>query len=542
MTALSDATVGTNTLLRLGFRRDRIVLPIWVYGLAALTIGTEFSFKGLYSTVDERVRFASALAGNPTLIALTGRMFAVTTSGGLTAWRIGASAGMFLGLMNIFLLVRHTRAEEEAGRLELVGAGVVGRRAPLTAALQLVLTGDLLIGIVIAAGLMAFGESPSGSIALGLGLAAVGACFAGVAAIAAQLTESSRAANGSASTVLVVAYLLRAIGDAAAGSADTGRGLSWLSWLSPIGWGQQIRAFGVERWWVFAPLVGFAVVTTSVAYVLVERRDHGAGLFPARPGPAIAAPSLRGAFSLAFRLQRGGLLGWTIGFALYGLVIGAVAQDLASLANGSGQLKDIIAKLGGSSGLVDAFIAAMVGMMGLIAAFSVVQGGLRPRIEETSQRAEPVLATKVGRVRFAASHLVVSAVGALVMLAAAGAAAGLVHGLRTGDVGHQLPRVLLGALVQVPAVWVVAGITVLLLGFLPRATSAAWAVAAAFVVVSEFGPAFHAPQWLMDVSPFTHVPKVPGATVAATPIIWLLAVAAVLVVAGLVGFRRRDIG
>jgi ABC-2 type transport system permease protein len=83
-------------------------------------------------------------------------------------------------------------------------------------------------------------------------------------------------------------------------------------------------------------------------------------------------------------------------------------------------------------------------------------------------RAEPVLATSAGRLRWAASHLVFSCAGPAAALAAAGLAAGLAYGSSTGDVGRQLPRVLGGALVQLPAVWVLAGIAVALFGLLPR--------------------------------------------------------------------------
>jgi putative exporter of polyketide antibiotics len=47
-------------------------------------------------------------------------------------------------------------------------------------------------------------------------------------------------------------------------------------------------------------------------------------------------------------------------------------------------------------------------------------------------------------------------------------------------------------------------------------------------------------QRLLDLSPFTHVPKAPGAAVAAAPLVWLAAVAVALAAAGLVGLRRRD--
>ena len=65
---------------------------------------------------------------------LYGRLYG-DSLGAVTAWRYGIWAAIFAALMAIFLVVRHTRADEEAGRLELVGSAAVGRLAALTAAL-----------------------------------------------------------------------------------------------------------------------------------------------------------------------------------------------------------------------------------------------------------------------------------------------------------------------------------------------------------------------------------------------------------------------
>jgi polyether ionophore transport system permease protein len=109
----------------------------------------------------------------------------------------------------------------------------------------------------------------------------------------------------------------------------------------------------------------------------------------------------------------------------------------------------------------------MMSLLGLIAAGYAIQATLRLRDEETSGRAEPVLSTAAGRLRWAASHLVFSILGPAAALGAAGLAIGLSHGLNTGDVGRELPRVLAGAMVQLPAVWVLAAIAVVLFGLLP---------------------------------------------------------------------------
>jgi hypothetical protein len=61
-------------------------------------------------------------------------------------------------------------------------------------------------------------------------------------------------------------------------------------------------------------------------------------------------------------------------------------------------------------------------------------------------------------------------------------------------------------------------------------------------VIAVFGPPLLWPAWMMDISPFTQTPRLPGGTVSAEPLLWLCGIAVALSVAGLAGLRRRDIG
>jgi ABC-2 type transport system permease protein len=355
--------------------------------------------------------------------------------------------------------------------------------------------------------------------------------------VAAQLTTSAGGARGIAVAVLGATWLLRVAGDAS-GQADGG--LSWLWWLSPIGWAQRIRPYGGERWWLLALATGLTAALATVAVALSARRDLGAGLLPTRPGPASAAAGLRSPLALAWRLHRGVLAGWTAGFAALGVVFGALTGGIGDLQRDNPTLQDVFARLGGRAGLIDTYLAAIMGILGLLAAAHAIQATLRLRSEETGGRAEPVLATAVGRLRWAGSHLVFSVLGPAAALVTAGLAGGLTYGLDTGDVGHQLPRVLAGAIVQLPAVWMLAAIAVALFGVAPRLAPAAWGPFAVCLLLALVGAAVQLDQWLLDLSPFTHVPEAPGAAVAAAPLVWLATVAVVLTIAGLVGLRRRD--
>ena len=526
---------GTRGLVRLILRRDRFLLPLWILVLALLPVQTAAAIDQFYSTPAALRELHGTIVSTPGLLAMLGPVFGATL-GALTVWRAGLVFTV-VGLASLLTVIRHTRTDEEAGRRELLGSTVVGRHAPLAAALLVTFAADLVLGAVLVAGMVGLGLPATGSVAFGLSVAAAGWMFATVGAVAAQLTEGAGGARGIGLAALGLAYLLRAAGD----TAGSDGALGWLSWLSPIGWAQQTRSYAGERWWVFALAVALVVVLAAAAFALLARRDVGAGVLPARLGPGTAAPSLRSPVALAWRLQRGMLLGWTAGLAVMGAVIGSVADSVNDMASGSAQLKDLLEQLGGQKALSDAYIAGAMVIFALAAAGYAIQATLRLRGEEEGLRAEQVLATAVSRWQWATSHLLFGLLGPAVALAAAGVAEGLVYGLVGGDVGRELPRVLAGALVQVPAVLVLSGVAMALFGLLPRLAPLSWAVLAVSAFLVLLGPLMQLSQWVLDVTPFSHIPKVPGADVSATPLAWLLAVTAVLVAAGLVGFRRRDL-
>jgi ABC-2 type transport system permease protein len=531
-----SALTGTLGLARLILRRDRWLMPLWIAWLTLVPVNFAAGFAELYPTAADRQRFADASGDNAALVALYGPVFDASV-GALVAWRVSIAA-VVVGLISLLTVIRHTRAEEEAGRRELLGSTVVGRHAGLAAALLTTGAANAVLAGLVALGLAAQDLPAAGSLALGLQFAMVGCVFAAVGGLTAQLTEGAGSARGLAIGILGAAALLRVGGDLG-DRVDGGPG--WLSWLSPLGWALQIRPYADERWWILALLGGLVVALAATAGLLSARRDVGSGLLPATRGPATASTRLGSPLALAWRLHRGPLIGWTLGFAVMGLVLGAVAKGVGELFTDNQDLHDLFARLGGQAGLVDAFLAAMAGLYGLVAAAYAVQATLRLRSEETGLRAEPVLAAAVSRLSWAGSHLVFAALGPAVALAVAGAATGLVHGLNTGDVGRELPRVFTGAIVQLPAVWLLAAIAAALLGVLPRLAAVSWAGVAMAVVFGLFGTALRLDQWLLDISPFTHLPKLPGGHVSAVPLGWLLAIAAALAATGLYGLRRRDV-
>lgn len=527
----SPTLAGTWALVRFVLRLDRLRLPVWIAGIALTVLSSASSVKALYPTQADLEAAAEPLYDNVAVIALQGPTYAIDTLGGNIVFNIGGFGYVIVALMAMFLVGRHTRADEEAGRTELLRAAVVGRNAPVTAALVVTAGGLAVTGVLITLSMLALGLPAAGSVAYGAAMAAFGVLFAGVTAVAAQVTEHNRPAYGITGALLGLSFVVRAVGDVGDGT---------LSWLSPMGWAQSVRPYAGERWWPLALLVAGSVALVGVAYALLSRRDLGGGLVAARPGPPAASGWLGRPWGLAVRLQRATLLAWAAGLVLTGIAYGSLGEDVADLIGDSEEMADIIAQAGGS--LTDSYFATSLLMLAIIAGGYTVSSALRARNEETSGRAEPLLGTALARTTWAGTHLAVATGGSTLILAATGAAMGGTYGLIVGD-ADQVPRLTGAALGFAPSLWVLAGVATALFGLVPRAALAAsWAVYAWCALVGFLGQLLDLPQWAMDVSPFEHVPEMPAQGVEWLPLVVLTLVAMALTAVGLTGLRRRDAG
>jgi len=523
---------GTAGLVRFALRRDRVRLPIWIVAITVLMAVSAASVVGLYTTEAELLTYSRLVEGNAAMVVQAGPGFGLDdpTTGAVVVNESLLWGVVAMGLMGVFAVARHTRAEEETGRAELLRATVVGRDAPAAATAIVVALADLAVGALVALALVLLGLPVAGSIALGAALAAAGAVFAAVAAVAAQVTTTARGVIGIGVGAIGASFVLRAVGDVRGGP---------FSWLSPIGWAHRVRPFAGEQWWVLGLALVVAIGLTAIAFVLTSRRDLGAGLLTERPGPAQPAGWLLSPLGLAVRLQRGALIGWVAGLVVLGVFYGVVGDEAEQMIADNPDLADFFAQLGSGS-VVDAFFATALLMLALMATGFTVSSVLRLRSEETAGRADPILSGGVPRGRWMASHLAVALVGSLLVVGAGGVGAGAGYALVTGDAG-QVPRMLGAALVHLPAVALLGALTVALFGLIPRWALLGWAGLAVAVVVGIFGELLQLPELVRDVSPFEHAPALPAAELDLVPLVVTSTLALGLGAVGLLGFRARDV-
>ncbi|MFI7575520.1 ABC transporter permease [Micromonospora sp. NPDC049497] len=534
---------GTGRLARLALRRDRIRLALWVLGTPLLGLALAASVTGIYPDDSSRLGYARTSASSVVARAFNGPIVGPDL-GAVVIAETYVTLALLVALLSTFAVVRHTRQNEETGRAELLGAAVVGRYALLAAALLVVVGANVVTAVLLALGFVASGLPVAGSVAAALAIGGVGVAFTAVAAVTAQLSVTSRGANALAAAGVGVAFVLRAAGDVLGRQTDGGLRVesAWPSWLSPIGWGNQVRAFGGERWWVLALPVALLAAGVALAVLLAGRRDLGAGLFAARRGPARAAPGLLGPAGLVWRLHRGALLGWAVAVAVLGFSMGVAADEVNDMVGENPAAAEAIAQLGGGANLVDAFVAAMLGLFALTIGAYVVQALLRTRGDETDGLLEAILATAVDRVGWLITQVLGAILGAAALLLLAGAATGLGYGVVAGDPLGRTVSLGGAALLRLPALLVVAGVVTLLVGLAPRwSVALSWSALIGFLLLGQLGAVLDLPQVALDLSPYTHVPSVPAVDVAVLPLVALTGVAALLLAAGLAGFRHRDV-
>lgn len=528
----NTSVTGVGHLLRLILRRDRVRLPLWLVGLGGSIVSSALAVPPLYDTPEKIAGYARTVGTSPVSYLMSGRQAGLDTLGGIVANEISQVAQLGVCLMVVFLVVRHTRAEEESGRAELLRSTVLGRHAATVAGLVYGVVAALLLGAITSISMLAADLPVGGSLTYGAGLALLGVAYTAITLVAVQVSTSARGALGLAGAAVAVGYLVRGVG----AMQDNA-----LVWLSPFGWAQGMNAFGDERWWPALLLLVFTALLLALAVRLMAHRDFGGGLLATRPGPARASRLLDTPFGLATRLQRGLLIGWAVGLFLLGMLYGAVIPTVPDLIESNPEMADVVGASGQAAedALIDAFLGYIYLFMALIACGFIVASVLRLGAEEEVGRAEVVLATPVSRTSWMAATTALALVAAVKLTILMGLGLAVGYGLGSGEWDQVLTQVV-GQLAYLPGTLVVGGLAAALFGLLPRGTGIAWAAVALIALQVVLGQLLQLPDAVQAISPFWHLAAFPVDDFEVVPYVSLLLITAALVAAGLWGYRRRD--
>lgn len=527
-----DTLAGLGTMLRLVLRRNRIRLVVWWLVVVGLFAYVMVYYQDLFTTQQALDDFA-AVSDVPSIKALTGLAANAATMGGAVWTKIWMTCALMLAFGVVFLVTRNGRADEEAGRTELLRSRVLGLHAYSVASWIVTAALCVLVGVGVSmtsalGGLDPAGQGIAGSLVVGASMTGVGLVAIGIGAVAGQVTSTSRAANALGSAVIGVLYVLRMFGDLGDGR---------LTWASPIGWGQEMQPWGANRWWPFALLILLTAALLAIAARIEARRDLGAGLLPERAGHPSAPARYASPLGLGLRLQRGPIIGWTVTIVLAAVFVGSVVKAMADMLEDAGNPMAAVYRGTG----VEALLSMLITMLAMLATVFAIQTTLSLRLDEASGIVEPQFAGALSRWRWSLERLVIPVVGSALLLLVSGALLGASY---TAAVGGDISMAdfTLAALAYWPAVMVFVGLALLLFGWLPRlAVALTWGVLGAMWVIIVTGDALHLPDWVINVLPFSATPYQPLDPFRWTPVVIMTLVAVAMAALGLYRFTHRDI-
>lgn len=517
------------TLLRLSFRQDRVLAATWVLLLTATTWVSADATKDLYASGQMRAAAVSALNATPAVTALYGRMSPTVSLGEMAILKPFMMGAIAVAVVTAIIALRHTRADEEAGRTDLLIASGAARNALVINAYVSASVVSIAFGAAASISLLVVGLPTAGSLAVGAAWTMVGLLFASVGVLCAQLFATVRAARSAIFVLIGCAYLIRAL-------ADSSSFLSWLRWLSPLGWAQQVRPFAAEQWWPLA-LVGVATVVVALSGVpAARRRDVGAATWSRADGSTDDV--IRTRSGLVWRLIRTGWFTWSIGVAILSAVVGNVAANADSFLDNQA-MADYLSRLGGSGAAVDSLYSAELGYIGLLATAFAIFVILQMSHEESARHLDLLLTATPSRRRWVTAHLLFAAGGSVVLMGIAGAVLATFDFVSRGDTGHA-GHIIAASVGQTPAIWLMTAVATLAYGLTRHAPVIAWALLVAVVTAGVLGPLIDTDFAIESLSPFSHTPTV--ADLDAWPATLFMLVAAVAAAfGGSRAFDHRDV-
>ena len=523
----------TGTLLRFTLRRDRFFLPVWIIGIVLFTVLCAPLFTQVASSPVDLAMYGETMK-NPAMIALCGPFYAEPYTYGvmytqmMTVWVL-----ILIGVMNFFLVSRHTRRDEEDGKIEVLRSLPVGRAAILSSTLIVAVFANVIIGLLCAVGLAACrieSMSPGGCFLLGGIFCVVGLLFAAIAMLFSQLCYTSRGGIGGSFLVLGVLYMLAAMGNVQGGV---------LSYLSPLGFVFKTLPFVGNRVYPIINILAETLIIAMAAIRLSSVRDLGAGLLPQRKGRAHGKPSLSSPFALALRLTKSTAIVWIVVMFVLGLMYGSIFGDFESFLSQSEMIQMIIAADPGGS-MILSFMTYITLIMANIAAIPVINCVLKLRSEEKKNRLEPIYARSVSKAGQFLPYIVIAV--CLSVLQQLALSFGLwIAGSMVMAEPFALSDIVTACIVKLPGIWLFAGICVFLTGVLPKLTSFVWIYFGLSFFVVYLGRLADLPSALVKITAFGALPDCPIDEFQAAPFALVTIIAVILSIVGIIAYTRREV-
>lgn len=530
-----DSYKNATTLSGFILRRDMIRLPIWIIVTALFMILLVPVFDNMFITTGTDRTVMVELMKNPAMIAIVGPVYgeADYTLGAAYANYMLVFSVMIAGIMNIFLVNRHTRQDEELGRLEVVRSLPVGRLASPLAVIAVAILANMVLTILTFIGLVAIrgeGMSTVGCLVFASSLGVIGMFFAASTLLFCQLTGNNRTAMGMSFFFMLFLYVLRALGDV---------GNEVLSLISPLGLILRTENFVYDYFWPIIVLKIITIIVILIALYINSKRDLGSGVFAERAGRRHAGPLLRGPLSLALKLLKTSIIIWAFTIFLLAAMYGSVFGDLEGYIQSSEMLKAIFDQSNGAS-FTEQFTVLLIAIMSLIGSIPILNFILRLSTEEKSGMMENVLTKATSRNAQMASYLSIAIVNSVLYQIISAYGFWIVGSAVMPNI-TPLKDFVIAALLYLPAIWVLIGLSCLLIGLVPKLTSLAYIYLGYSFIAVYFGTIAGFPEWIRKLTPYGYVSGHPLEEINWTNQAVLLVIFVLLTIIGFISYRKRDL-
>jgi ABC-2 type transport system permease protein len=544
--SLFSRLYGFGSIYAKTIRDSRLAFLVIAGLLGGIMVAGCDAFGTAYGTPASRVDLANVINNIPDVLkGLYGNPVHVETLGGSLSWKYGTIFALVAGLWSITALSGTLAAEARRGSMDMVAASPFGKSRIAIEKLAAHLTGMFgvmaFLAIVTYVGSAAFGTLPgdaiplSGVVGFALWVGLIGLVSGSVAWAIAPFAGRASAA-GVAGAVMLGGYVVSGY-QASVPAMQPFANLTWFHWTA-----NNLPLAGQYDWVSLVPVAVIAMVLFAVGIVAFDRRDLGSTSaipVPSMPGALLGT---RGPTGRAFGERLPIALAWGIGLAVYAALIGASSISFAAELKKSPDTYQLFATLfkGYDITTGGGFLQMMFSYLGFIVVglgASTLVGGWAS--DENGRRLEMLLASPLGRARWAISSGVgvFAAIAVMTAVAAAGIALGVF--VAGSDVATPTVGALAIGLYAAAAAGVGFGV-----GGLVRNTIAAEATAVfviATFLVDTLAPALNLPDWFHQLALSAHLgqPLVGHWDPAGMAACFAIAVVGLLL--GSAGMRRRDI-
>jgi len=529
----SQWTKNTNKLTLFIIRREFVFSLIWLICMVFITLIVPVAYSEMYANQAERNAIAESMK-NPAMIAMIGPVYSEDnyTMSVMFSNEMLLFSAIAMGIMNIFLVVRNTRRDEEQGRIEIIRSLPTGRLSNLCSILSYSVILNAVFAVLITIGLTVLNIESfdfAGSSLYGVTLGVIGLFFAAVTAFFAQISSNSRNVTAYTFAFMGFSYILRAIGDIYN---------DFISKITPLGLILRTNVYAENYWFPIVIVLILTLILVFISLYLNSVRNMDQGFIAAKSGKKSASKSLLSSFGLTWRLLRNTIFSWIFGLFILGALYGSVMGELELFLGENELLMNMFPKDSGFT-ITELFISMLLSVISISSAIPCISIILKLYSEEKNNRIEHLLARNVSKYEILFNYFILSLLSSFVIQLVS------VFGLWSASyIVLETPILFMSLfkamMVYLPAIWIMIGITVFLVGIFPQFSGFSWFYLGYSFFIIYIGRIINLPKWLEKLCPFGYIPKLPLDEINYYTLLILTLISMFLMIFGFIFYRKRD--